>query len=512
MNNNKSVLSNFIWRFMERCGAQLVTFIVSIVLARILDPEVYGTVALVTLITAILQVFVDSGLGSALIQKKNADDVDFSTVFYFNIVACLGLYAILFFMAPLIAKFYGIAQLTPVIRVLGLTLVISGLKSVQQAYVSKHMLFRKFFFSTLGGTIAAAVVGIAMAVFGYGVWALVAQYLTNLFIDTVVLWFTVRWRPKRFFSWTRLKVLFSYGWKLLVASLIGRLYQESRQLIIGKKYTTEDLAYFNKGKQFPDLIVGNVDLSINSVLLPVMAEEQDQKSNVKAMTRRAIKTSSFIMWPLMVGLCVCAEPLIRLLLTEKWLFCVPYLRVFCLAYAFFPMNSANLNAIKAIGRSDLFLGLEILKKTLGLTLLFSTMWFGVMIMAYSVLLSTLIEGFINAFPNKKLLGYSYWEQIKDILPSVLLSAAMGGIAFCVQFIGLHDIWTLAIQVVLGAGIYIGGAVLFKFESFTYLISLIKSYFVKKKDKAVEVESIEYGIEEKEEAVVAEHADGDILDK
>ena len=480
MNNNKSVLSNFIWRFMERCGAQLVTFIVSIVLARILDPKVYGTIALVTVLTTILQVFVSCGFSSALIQKKDSDDVDFSTVFYFNIVACLGLYALLFFIAPLIAKFYGIAQLTPVIRVLGLTLVISGLRNVQQAYVTKHMMFRKFFFSTLGGTIAAAIVGIAMAVLGYGVWALVAQYLVNLSIDTVVLWFTVRWRPKKFFSWIRFKGLFSYGWKLLVSQLLDTVYQDIRQLIIGKKYTTEDLAYYNRGKQFPNLIVTNVNSSIDSVLLPVMSREQDNKAHVKAMTRRAIKTSSFIMWPLMVGLGVCAEPLVRLLLTEKWLFSVPYLRIFCFTYALYPIHTANLNAIKAMGRSDLFLGLEIAKKTLGLILLFSTMWFGVMIMAYSLLISALISSVINALPNKKLLGYSYFEQIKDILPSVLLAAAMGGIVFCVQFIGLHDILTLAIQVVLGATIYIVGAKLFKFESFTYMISLAKSFLKKRK--------------------------------
>ena len=512
MSNNKSVLSNFIWRFMERCGAQLVTFVVSIVLARILDPKVYGTIALVTVITTILQVFVDSGLGSALIQKKDSDDVDFSTVFYFNIVACLGLYAILFFLAPLIAKFYGIAELTPVIRVLGLTLVISGLKNVQQAYVSKHMLFRKFFFSTLGGTISAAVVGITMAALGYGVWALVAQYLVNLCMDTIILWFTVRWRPKKFFSWTRLKGLFSYGWKLLAASLIVTLYQELRQLIIGKKYTAEDLAYHNKGRHFPDLIATNVNSSIDSVLLPVMAQEQDNKAHIKAMARRSITTSSFVMWPLMIGLCVCAEPIVRLLLTQKWLFCVPYLRVYCFIYAFFPIYTANLNAIKAMGRSDLYLKIETAQRVVGVVLLLSTMWFGVMAMVYSLLLSQIIASVINAFPNKKLLGYSYWEQIKDILPSVLLSTAMGVIVFFVQFIGLHDIWTLVIQVTLGAAIYIGGAILFKFESFTYLVSLIKSYFVKKKNKTAEVEPIEYKIEQNEEAVVDEQTDGDILDK
>lgn len=482
MSNQKSFLSNFIWRFMERCGAQVVTFIVSIVLARLLDPKVYGTIALITVIITLLQVFVDSGLGSSLIQKKDADDTDFSTVFYFNMVMCTGLYLILFFCAPLIATFYEEPTLTPVIRVLGITLIISGLKNVQQAYVSKNMLFKKFFFATLGGTIGSAVVGIVMAFYGFGVWALVGQHLFNLIVDTLILWITVKWRPKLVFSFSRLKGLFSFGWKLLVAAFIETGYKEARQLIIGKKYSSEDLAYYNKGQQFPNLIVTNVNSSIDSVLLPSMAKEQTNRDVVKSMTRRAIKTSSFIMWPLMVGLGVCAEPLIRLLLTEKWLFCVPFLRVFCFTHAFYPIHTANLNAIKAIGRSDMFLKLEIIKKVVGIALLLSSMWFGVMAMAYSLLLSTIIASFVNAFPNRKLLGYSYFEQIKDILPSTLLSAVMGGAVFAINFIGLSYIVTLLIQVPLGAIIYIVGAKLFKFESFEYMLNLIKSFLRKKKGK------------------------------
>ncbi len=473
-------MSNLIWRFLERCGAQLVTFIVSIVLARILDPTVYGTIALVTVITTILQVFVDSGFSTALVQKKDADDTDFSTVFYFNIATCVLLYVLLFFAAPLIAAFYEMPDLTPVIRVLGLTLIVSGLKSVQQAYVSKHMLFKKFFFSTIGGTIAAAVVGIGMAIYGFGVWALVGQYLVNLIAGTAVLWITVKWRPKKLFSWQRLKGLFSFGWKILVSGLLETLYQDIRQLIIGKKYSSEDLAFYNRGQQFPSLIVTNINSSIDSVLFPVMSKEQKDKSTVKAMTRRAIKTSSFIMWPLMVGLGVCAEPIVRLLLTDKWIFCVPYLRIFCFTYAFYPIHTANLNAIKAMGRSDLYLRLEIIKKTIGVILLLSTMWFGVLVMAYSLLLSTIVSSFVNAFPNKKLLGYSYIEQIKDILPSILLAGVMGVVVFCVQFIHLADIWTLIIQVTLGALIYIVGAKLLKMESFEYIWNLAKSFLKKRK--------------------------------
>jgi len=473
--NKNSITSNFLWRFAERFGAQGVTFIVTIILARLLDPAVYGIIVLVTVFVSIMQVFVDSGLGSALIQKKNADDVDFSTVFYFNVVICLGLYALMFFAAPFIASFYEMPELTPVVRVLSLTLIISGVKNVQQAYISKNMLFKRFFFATLGGTIGAAVVGILMAYMGYGVWALVAQTLFNQAMNTLILWITVKWRPKKLFSWQKLKGLFSYGWKLLVSAILDTLYNNLRQLIIGKMYTSNDLAFYNKGDQFPGLIVTNINSSIDSVLLPTMSSVQDEREKVKAMTRRAIKTSSYIMWPLMIGLAVCAEPFVRLLLTEKWMACVPYLRIFCFTYALYPIHTANLNAIKALGRSDLYLKLEIIKKVFGLAVIVASMWFGVMMMAYSVIFIAVVSSMINALPNKKLLNYSYWEQIKDILPSMVLAVLMGAVVYCVKFLGLSDILSLLIQIPLGAIIYIAGSKVLHFDSYFYLRNTIKAY-------------------------------------
>ena len=348
MNSNK-VLSNFFWRFFERCGAQGVTFIVSIILARLLDPDVYGTVALVTVFTTIMQVFVDSGMGNALIQKKEADNLDFSSVFFFNISVCSLLYLIMFIAAPFIAAFYKMPELTSVVRVLSLILIISGVKNVQQAYVSRNMQFKKFFFSTIGGTIGAAVVGIVMAYLGFGVWALVVQMLFNAAVDTLILWITVKWRPKMMFSFQRLKTLFSFGWKLLASSLLDRVYNDLSQHIIGKLYSSNDLAFYNQGKKFPHLIVTNINTSIDSVLLPTMSKAQDDKNVVRSMTRRAIKTSTYIMMPVMIGLAVCAESLVSLILTDKWLPCVLFLRVFCITYAFYPIHTANLNAIKAMG-------------------------------------------------------------------------------------------------------------------------------------------------------------------
>ena len=474
----KSVIGNFIWRFAERCGAQLVTFIVSIVLARILDPKDYGTIALVTVFTTILQVFVDSGLGTALIQKKDADDLDFSSVFYFNFIVCIILYVGMFIAAPYIALFYKDTTLTPVIRVISLTIVISGVKGIQQAYVSKNMLFKRFFFSTIGGTIFSAVLGIAMAYMGYGVWALVAQQLSNTAIDTLILWLTVKWRPKKMFSYERLKGLFSFGWKLLISSLLDTAYNNLRNLIIGKLYSSSDLAFYNQGEKFPKVIVMNINASIDSVLLPTMSVEQDNPERIKQMTRRAIKTSTYVMAPLMMGLAFCAEPIVRLVLTDKWIFCIPFLRIFCITYMFWPVHTANLNAINAMGRSDWFLRLEIIKKIVGLAILLSTMWFGVMAMAYSLLLSSVLSQIINSWPNRKLLKYGYLEQVRDFAPGILLAVLMGICVHFVEYMSLPMIVTLVVQIVLGAIIYIVGSAILKLEEFQYLLEMIKSIMKK----------------------------------
>lgn len=480
--SSTNVITNFFWRFLERCGAQGVTFIVSIVLARLLDPTVYGTVALVTIFTTIMQVFVDSGMGNALIQKKDADDLDFSSVFYFNMAMCSVLYLIMFFAAPFIASFYRMPELTAIVRVLSFVVVISGVKNVQQAYVSRHLMFKRFFFSTLGGTIGAAVIGIAMAYLGFGVWALVAQMLFNAAVDTTILWITVKWRPKKMFSFQRLKSLFSYGWKLLASSLIDTVYNDLRQLIIGKKYSSGDLAYYNQGKKFPQLIVTSINTSIDSVLLPTMSKAQDDMAAVRSMTRRAIKTSTFLMMPAMIGLAVCAEPLVQLILTEKWLPCVLFLRIFCITYAFYPIHTANLNAIKAMGRSDLFLKLEIIKKTVGIIAILITMWISVQAMAYSFLVTTILNQIINSWPNKKLLNYSYLEQVKDMMPQILLSLGMGAAIYAVSFLHLSASLTLLIQIPLGVLVYWSGSKIFHVESYTYIIEMVKN-FKKRKKKA-----------------------------
>ena len=473
MDKKQSVITNFIWRFMERGGTYVMNFIVSVVLARLLDPSLYGTVALVTAITTILQVFVDSGMANSLIQKKDTDDLDYSSVFYFNLAFCLLLYAGLFFCAPWISRLYRIPELTPIVRVLGLTIVVSGVKNVQQAYVAKTMQFRRFFFATLGGTVFSAVVGITLAYLGYGVWALVFQQLLNVTVNTAILWLTVGWKPKRMFSWKRLGGLISYGWKLLISQLLDTAYLKLYQFIIGLRYSTADLAFYNRGDQFPNLIMENTSASLDSVLLPVLSSEQDDRVRVREMTRRAVKVSTYVLMPLMAGLAACAEPLVRFLLTEKWLPCVPYMQLFCLNYAFWPVHTANLNAIKAVGRSDIFLKLEIIKKVLETGILLVTMRYGVMAITLGLLASGFASIVINAWPNRRLLDLPLSRQLLDVLPALLLSLGMAAAIWPVTLLGLPDAVRLLIMVPAGVLIYVGVSALLKLDSFTYVLEIAK---------------------------------------
>lgn len=496
-NLTQKTISGIFWKLAERLGAQIVTLVVSIILARILLPEDYGIVSIVTIVITLLNVFVTHGLGTSLIQKKTSDQLDFSTVFYAGIFLSFVLYGILFFAAKPIADFYDNDQIAWVLRIMGLRLPLAAINSVQQAYVSKKMIFRKFFFATLAGTIVSGVVGIVMAYKGYGVWALVAQYLTNVTIDTLVLFVIVKWKPSLCFSFNRLKRLFSYGWKLLVSGLIDTGYNELRSLIIGKKYSTTDLAYYDKGKQFPSLIVNNINASISTVLFSAMSKIQDDIEKVKEVTRRSIRICSYLIFPCLVGLACVAEPFVRVVLTDKWLPMVPYLQILCFAVAFYPVHIANLEALKALGRSDLFLILEIIKKLVGIAVLFVTLWFGVFWIAIGVAFTTITSCFINAYPNRKILNYSYKEQFLDLLPNIIISAIMGASVYFLSYMNSNIYLVLAFQIFVGIIVYLFLSIITKNYSFKYLLGFIKK-FINGKTIVKSNNSDDYLLKHKEE--------------
>lgn len=468
-------ISNFKWRLLERICSQGTSMAVAVILARLLMPSDYGVVAAVMIFINICDIFTTEGLASALIQKKDADQLDFSSMFYLAIVFSMGIYVILFFLAPFISQFFseGYELLTPILRVLCLRIPVSAINAIQQAYVSRHLMFKKFFWSTSIGTLVSAFVGVGMAFYGMGPWALVAQNLTNAVIDTGVLWFTVKWRPIWRFSFKRARKMFSFGGKLLVAGLVDSIYSELRGLIIGYKYSPANLAYYNKGSRFPEMLVHNINFSLMSVLYPVMSKFQNNRDRLVRLVVRSIKLSTYVIFPIALGFAAVARPFVSLLLTDKWLPCVPYIRIFCIFYAFYPMYSASLQAIKAIGRSDIYMVTEIAKKVVGIACLIFTVPFGVYWIAMGAMISKFFVYVINAIAVRKALDYKIGRQIKDLIPNILLVAVMYFLVDRLPYPQDSDLAELIIKCVGGCVIYIGLSVLSRNESFFILWNRLK---------------------------------------
>lgn len=478
------VFSSLLWKLMERGGAYGIQFIVMIILARLLLPEDFGLIVLVTTFITIAGIFVQVGFSTALIQKKNADEVDYSSVFYLSLVAATILYILIFFISPYIASFYEEPKLISVLRVLSIMLFFGAINSIQNVLISRTMQFKKLFFSSLWAVVISGSIGITLAYANFGVWALVVQSLTSQLIVTVILWFTVDWRPRLLFSIEKILELLPFSWKLLVSGLIATLSINLQSLIVGKVFSQAMLGFYNRGEQLPKLFVTNIDGSIQSVMFPAMASYQDDKRRMKEIVRRAIVTSSFIIFPLMVGLAVIAEPLVIVLFTEKWLPAVPFVQIFCASYALWPIHTVNLQAINALGRSDIFLKLEIIKSIFGLIILGISIQFGIYMIAFGVFISGIISTFINSYPNLKLLNYSFREQLKDIIPSLLLALIMGIVIYPIHWFGMADILTIIIQITTGIVLYVTLAKLSKLECFTYLVQTMKDMLKHKGKKKI----------------------------
>ena len=469
-----TIVKSFFWKLFERLSAQLIQFVVTIVLARLLLPSEYGIIALIAIFIQLCDVIIDGGLNTALIQKKNADNIDFSTIFYFSLGLAVVLYGVMFVSASPIAHFYDQPELVPVIRVLSLSLPFYAFNSIQRAYVSKNMLFHRLFYSSLGAIILSGVIGIFMAYHGYGVWALVAQNISSQAFTTLIMWFTVKWRPILGFSTERFKGLFNYGWKIFGANFITALFVNARKLVIGKFFAPASLAYYEKGDHLPSLVMNNIFTSVQTILLPTFSESQDDRLRVKAMMRRSTKLSCFFIYPLMVWMIVAAKPLIIFLFTEKWLPAVEFVQILCIANFFRPITIANWEAIKALGYSDITLKLEILKKVVDITILVVSAMIGLYAIAWGCVLFNFICVFINLSPNKKLLNYGVREQVLDAVPTLLIAMVMGAAVYWVQLLEVSSLIIVFIQFVLGGVIYIGLCGLFKEESFMYIVTLIKN--------------------------------------
>ncbi|MGI5845060.1 MAG: lipopolysaccharide biosynthesis protein [Candidatus Xenobium sp.] len=469
------VLSGLFWKFSERLGVQGIQFLVQVLLARLLFPKDYALVALVSVVIYISDALMWSGFNIALVQQKEVDDEDYSSVFYLGLGASLALYLLLFATAPWMAEFFSEPLLVPLMRVQSLVLILGAFRSIQNAILIRTMQFRKNFLVSFGGVVASGVVGLLMAFGGFGVWSLVFSQLANGLTAAVIIWLTVAWRPTLVFSVARVGRLFSFGWKILCAVLLDTAYKNLWTLVIGRLFGKDLLGYYNRGDSLAYLTATSIDGTIASVLLPALSSCQEDTVRLKGMLRRSIVTSCFLVFPAMFGLAAVAEPLIVLLLTQKWLGAVPFLQLCCLAYAFYPLHVANTQAINAVGRSDIFLILELIKKVLGITILVLSIPFGAYWVVGSNILMSLLCVTINAWPNKKLLAYAPAEQWKDIAPSLGLALFMGGAVWSLTLTNWSHELTLAVQILVGMAFYVGGAWLLKFECLEYLARSLREW-------------------------------------
>ncbi len=477
--NRKTVSSNLMWRFLERFGAYIVSFVISVVLARILDPDTYGVVALMTVVIAFLDVFVTGGFANSLIHDKNATDKDFNTILIFNTIFSLALYVALFFTSPLIAAYYEKPILTWLIRVAGISLLINGIKNLQYAYVAKKLQFKKFFFATLGGTIASGIIGIIMAIRGFGAWALVVQGVANHFIDSMILWFVIKWKPKFQFSFKLFKKHFSFGWKILVYKIIYNISNSVRQLAIGKKYTESDLAFYNRGKTYPNMIGQNVYNSVNSVMYPVLAKTQDDYKRFNEILAKALKINMFVMLPICVGMFCVAEPFIFLLLGTKWLPCVPYIRIFCIVILFNSVEAIISNGPMALGKSTASMILGIIECLISIGLLIVAIPFGVMMIGYSMILSSFINCVIYYIYLKYLSGFKVMKSLLDSFDSLITTVLMGVLVYSITRFQLPVYVIFPIQVVVGIVAYYFLNKFFDNKALPYCLSLVKGLRKKK---------------------------------
>ncbi len=472
MPNNK-IAHSFLWKLLERFSSQAISIVVTILLARILMPAEYGVVAIILVFINISNVIIDGGLSTALIQKKDADSTDFSTILLFSMGMAALLYTILFAAAPSVSAFFGNPLLTPTLRVLSINLFFNSFNAVQRAYVSRHMLFNKMFYCSLLATICSGTIGIVMAHYGFGVWALVTQQIVMQVALTGTMWLFIQWRPIMCFSTQRFFPLFNYGWKIFLTNFIIAVYEEIRSLIIGKVYTPASLAFFDRGKQLPNMIMTNINISLQTILLPAFADIQDDPQQVKRIMRRAVEVTNFFIMPLLVILLVSAKPFVLIVLTDKWLGAVPFIQIFCIANLWMPIQSANMSVIKALGYSNITLKLEIVKKVLETVILIVSFMIDVYAVAWGIVVYNVVCLFINLHPSKRIIDYGIAEQLRGVIVQLTIAATMG-VAICwIPLLNLNMAIALAAQYVFGFLLYYGMHRLLNTSSYAFVKSIVK---------------------------------------
>jgi len=467
---------------MERGSKEIVSFIVTVFLARLLEPNDFGLVAIVFSFISLTNVIVQTGFNAALLQKKNICHKDYSSTFTLSIFFAILFALILFLSSTFLSEFYKSPLLKNIISILACTLPFGAYNSIQMAFLTRSFDYKKVFICTIGSILLSGGIGIILAVKGYGVWALVGQYIStqlSLFIF-LLLFSTLKLTLN--FDLKSIKTIVTFGWKIAAASVLDAIYTNLFNMIIGKKYSPDMLAFFNRGRQLPLLLAQDLNTSIGGILLTTYSKMQADISSLKATMRRSIISSAFVMFPLMVGLAVCAKPFVVLVFSEKWIFSVPYMQLFCIVFIFYPINMANTQAINGVGRSDIFLTINILKKLFGVIILLVTINISVFAVAIGLAFGSIFNLLINVLPNKLLFQYGLKEQLRDVFPSFVLSIFMGlGIALILLLPFSYSI-ILPLQIGVGILLYLGASHLFKLEAYKYvretLIGLLREYKLK----------------------------------
>ena len=460
------------WSAIERFSLQGVQFVMQLVMARLLLPSDYGMIAMLTIFLQIAQAFIDSGFTNALIQKKDRTEVDYSTVFYFNIIIALLFYCILFVSAPLIAKFYNMPDLILVMRVMALSLIILSFSAVHKTKLTIEINFKIQSKITLIAAGISGIIGVGIAYWGYGVWALVYQSILNAMLTTILFNCFYRWKPLKTFSMKSFKRLFSFGSKLLVSGLIHTVYYNLYGIVIGKRFSAAELGYYTRAEQFAILPSYNLSAIITRVTFPILSSIQDDNERLASTYRKYIRLSSYLIFPLMVGLASLANPLVDLFLTEKWNGTVALLQILCFDWMFDHLSGINLNLLYVKGRSDLALRLEIIKKIIAITILLASIPLGIIGMCLGRVLYSLIATYANTYYTNSLIGLSFRTQLKDIIPYLILSLAMGGVVYATTYLGLSNIIQLIIGITIGILFYISISYIFKITSLKVLLQLI----------------------------------------
>ena len=461
------------WSSVERFSNQGMSFLFSVILARMLDPSDFGIIAMITIFFAVAQSFVDSGFSNALVRKTDRREEDLSTCFYFNIGVGIMAYIVLFLIAPLVASFYNQPILSPIIRITGLGVALNSLCVVQQALFTIKIDFKSQAKVTLSATIISGIVGVILAYQGYGVWALVWQGVVMSLVRMGLLWLMSKWRPTTGFSKSSFNYLFGYGSKLLASGLLDTIYNNIYPIVIGKFYTPAQLGNYSRALSFAQLPSSNITSILQRVTFPVLSTIQDDIPRLQANYRRLLKLSAFIIFPLMMGLAAVAFPMIRLILTPKWEGCSLYLQIICFALMWYPIHAINLNLLQVKGRSDLFLRLEIIKKIVGVCIMCITIPLGITAMCIGMVASSLISLFINTYYTGKLINIGCLKQMRDLTPIFINSLIMGGIVYFSIQISDNDILQLSLSIIIGVLSYIGGASMITRSELKEFLNLFK---------------------------------------